>query len=156
MQNLSFQTNCNSDASNSFTPLYYHLEDAVTDKAVVNTIGDYNINTDSIFKIPVYITKEVVDIVLDYPDDAGQSLSGRLSDLFYMAYYRYINIKDDYEFLPHFFYRCIFLVPGEKRPYNKTYSFFMQFRDEIELGGDVILIGLRDQFDEDYAALIKG
>lgn len=153
MRDLFFQSN--SDAANAVNPLYYHLIEAVNDNKVVNTIGDYNINTDSIFRLPVYITDAVADIISDYPADAGQNISGRLYDLFYKAYCKYIAIKKEYDFLPHFFFKGIFLTPGIIKSYYKTYSFFFQFRDEIELGGDIILIGLREQFDEDYYNLIK-
>lgn len=153
MHDLFFKSN--SDAANAVNPLYFHLIDAVNDKVVVNTIGNYNINTDSIFRLPVYITDAVADIISDYPADAGQHISGRLNDLFYKAYCKYIAIKNEYDFLPHFFFRAIFLTPGIIKPYCKTYSFFFQFRDETELGGDIILIGLREQFDEDYYNLIK-
>lgn len=139
----------------SETQLYYHLEDAVNDNVVVNTINGYDINKDNVFKLPAYITKHVADLIEEYPDGAGQSISGRLYDLFFMALYQYQSIKNNYVFLPHFFFKCIFLVPGEKKPYHKTYTFFLQFRDEYDLGGDVMLIGMQEEFDEDYFALKK-
>lgn len=155
--NQSFQHSIlgNNESYQAQNEVYYHLVDAVEDKAVVNTINDYDINNDSLYKLPCYITKELAEIISEYPDGAGQSISARLHDMFYMSYITYNAIKDDYEFLPHFYFKTIFLVHGNSKPFHKTFTLFLQIRDEYELGGDILLFGLRDQFDEDCNQLIK-
>lgn len=155
--NQSFQHSIyrNNQSYQAQNEVYYHLVDAVEDKAVVNTINDYDINNDSLYKLPCYITKELAELISEYPDGAGQSITGRLHDMFWNSYITHNIIKDKYEFLPHFYFKTIFLVPGNSKPYHKTFTLFVQTRDEYELGGEILLFGLQDQFDEDCNQLIK-